>query len=64
MDAKQFLLHSKLMAEMYPASLLSINMRAICYTGNILHVQMFKIFNQRTHNTFPLQYYEPTIKIL
>ena len=39
MGAKQFLLHSKLMAEMYPASLLSINMRAICYTGNILHVQ-------------------------
>lgn len=51
MGAKQFVLHSKLMAEMYPASLLSINMRAICYTGNILHNQMFKIFNQRTHNT-------------
>ena len=63
MGAKQFVLHSKLMAEMYP-SILLINMREICYTGNILHIQMFKIFNHRTHNTFTLQYYEPTIQIL
>ena len=53
MGAKQFVLHSRLMAEIYPASILSINMRAICYTGNILHNQMFKILNHRTYNTFP-----------
>lgn len=47
------------MAEMYP-SILLINMREICYTGNILHNQMFKIFN----HTFILHYYEPTIQIL
>ena len=51
------------MAEMYP-SILLINMREICYTGNILHNQMFKILNHRPHNTFILQYYEPTIQIL
>ena len=64
MGAKQFVLPSKLMAEMYPASILSINMREICYTSSILHNQMFKILNHRTHNTFTLQYYEPTIQIL
>ena len=42
MGAKQFLLHSKLMAEMDPASILSINLWEICYTGNILHNQMFR----------------------
>lgn len=63
MGSKQFVLHSKLMAEMFP-SILLINMREICYTGNILHNQMFKIFSHRTHNTFTLQYYEPTIQIL
>lgn len=51
------------MAEMYP-SILLINMREICYTGNILHNQMLKILNHRPHNTFILQYYEPTIQIL
>ena len=48
---------------MYP-SILLINVREICYTGNILHNQMFKIFNHWTHDIFILQYYEPTIQIL
>ena len=63
MGAKQFVLRSKLMAEMHP-SILSISMRETCYTSNILHNEVFKIFNHRSHNTFTLQYYEPTIQIL